>query len=276
MLEDSISAVAERMWSSDDASERKAASSQVVSLLGKALALPKSLDYPFDSLKFVSVQRDPGLAFRIFTWQVDLGNGRYQRHGVLQTGGREPKVIPLNDRSEVVVRPESHSAGKDEWVGLVYYRIVPFRKKGKPHWLLFGFANRDANTLRKIVDVLRFDDLGEPVFGAPLFEFSSENDEAPRMQNRLVLEYDARSKVKLNWDESMDMILYDHLMPFADARSPGTLVFIPDGTYEGFKLGKGVWKHVSKLETKAMDEAPVDFPVLDGRKGKDLFGKDRR
>lgn len=276
LMEDSIRIAAERMWSSEDASERKANSILVKSLLERTLGSPHSFEYPFDSLKFVSIQQDPREAFRVFTWQVDLGQGRYQRHGYIQTGGHNARVIALNDSSDVVLRPEAHSAGKEEWVGMVYYRIIPFKSKGEPLWLLFGFANKDGYTIRKMIDVLRFDDRGDPVFGAPVFEFSADNSGLPPSRFRFLLEYDARSKVKLNWDESMDMILYDHLMPFADDRSGGNVVFVPDGTYEGFKLAKGTWKHIPKLEIKAMDEAPVDFPVLDGRKGKDLFGKDRR
>lgn len=276
MLEDSISLEAERMWASELAAERKVHASRVRSMLERALRLPGSFEYPFDSLKFVSLQKDPQKVFRIFTWQVDLGEGRYQRQGFIQSGGRKSQVIALNDRSESVVRPETHSAGTEEWVGMVYYRVLPFKKKGRPHWLLFGFANKDANTLRKMIDVLTFDDGGKPVFGSPVFEFGDEEGNERSTQNRFLLEYDARSKVKLNWEESMDMILYDHLMPFADDRTTGKVVFIPDGTYEGFKLSKGVWRHIPKLEIQAMDEAPVDFPVLDGRRGKDLFGKDRR
>lgn len=275
MLEDSIAREAERMWSSELPAERKAHSARVRSLLSQVLKLTGAWEHPFDSLKYVSVQKDPGGSFRFFTWQTDLGDGRYQRQGFLQVGGKPAEVIALNDRSALVLSPDTHSGGTDEWIGMVYYRILPFKKKGKKHWLLFGFANGEAGTLRKMIDVLHFTGEGKPVFGAPVFEFGSAEEGDLRIQNRFSLEYDARSKVKLNWEESLDLIQFDHLIPFADGRSGEKVVFIPDGTYEGFRLSKGIWKHVDKLEIKAMDEAPVDFPVLDSRKGKDLFGKSK-
>ena len=69
------------------------------------------------------------------------------------------------------------------------------------------------------------------------------------------------------------MILYDHLIPFADDRSGLGLVNIPDGTYEGFIYKKGLWQHIEKFSTKVMDEAPVDFPVLMAKEER-YFGND--
>ena len=275
-LEDSIRHYATIMHSSDAMSERVEASQSVKFFVEKALANRDSWDFPFDRISEISVQLAPDNAFRIFTWQLFVDKGRFQHFGYLQMKGKESKVYPLINRSPTILHPESHTSGTDEWYGALYYRIFPFRSEGEKYWLLFGFDSFSAQANRKLIDVVYFDEQLRPQFGAPVFHYLDTTGAIVQKKNRLLLEYAAASKIVLNYDEHLEMILFDHLMPFSDDRKGTGLRYIPDGTYEGFKLKKGQWIHVEKVFNKTMDEAPVDFPVLDGRRDRDLFGKERR
>ena len=66
-----------------------------------------------------------------------------------------------------------------------------------------------------------------------------------------MLEYTSEAKVKLNWDEQYKMILFDHLIPFNNpyTNSP---TYVPDGSYDGFKLEKGVQKVNDTIEGEFM------------------------
>ncbi len=275
-LEDSINFYAAIMHGSDSLSERVAASNTVKKLLEKALSHPDAWVFPFDKISQISIQVAPEKEFRLFTWQLYLDSNHFQHFGYLQVNAKQPKVYPLVNRSSSIIRPESHISGPDEWYGAVYYRIFPFRSKGKKYWLLFGFDSFSVSANRKLIDVLHIEEEEMPVFGASVFHYIDSTGTILEKKNKVLLEFTAESKITLNYDEHLEMVLFDHLMPFADDRSGPGLRFIPDGTYEGFKLKGGNWIHVEKVFNKTLDEAPVDFPVLDSRRGRDLFGKEKR
>lgn len=270
--EDSLSAAGNRLQNGEDARQRRQASSEISSLLRQVLSQKGSWDLAFDMIPQVSVLTPKDESFRIFTWQLFLDPDHYQHSGLVQWKKDPTHVVLLNDRSDEYLRPESTIGSPDHWYGAVYYGIRECKLNRQPYWLLFGYDGHSATSQRKIIDVLTVDDQGTLTFGAPVFHF--DDDARPREPiHRVVMDYAIGSRVRVRYDEHYKMILYDHLIPFADDRSGLGLVNIPDGTYEGFTYKKGLWQHIEKVFHKVMDEAPVDFPVLDGRKKKDIFGQ---
>lgn len=273
LLEDSLSTEARILQNGETAQDRRKASNRIASLLERALRVPGSWDYPFDSLPQISIVTPEEKTFRIFSWQLYLDPDHYQHRAFLQLEKAPNIPVMLRDRSDEFLRVESTTGSADQWYGAVYYNIRTCTLKREPYWLLFGFDGHEANSQRKIVDVLQLNDGEIPVFGAPVFLYKDEQGRVVKEKQRLLVEYATGSHVRLNYDEHYNMILYDHLMPFADERNGLGLVNIPDGTYEGFTYDRGLWVHVDKVFHKVMDEAPVDFPVLDSRKGKNIFGR---
>jgi hypothetical protein len=72
----------------------------------------------------------------------------------------------------------------------------------------------------------------------------------------------------MQYDEEMDMIIYDHLI--SESNEPKKkYTYIPDGDYEGFKWKNGQWVHIDKVFTfKLKDgEAPVINPQTEDKLG---------
>jgi hypothetical protein len=275
-LEDSLRHYAAQMQHADTAEVRLAAAEKVRYFLEEALAMPGADTYSFEQAPQISIQTSEGAPFRLFTWQVMEHPDRFHHFGILQMTGAHRRLIRLHARRSLPPDADTRSFSASEWPGAVYYNIMPIQTRTHHYWLLFGFDQFAAHNNRKILDVLHFDEAGEPVFGAPVLIYPASSQRPMQEKHRLILEYASDARVRLNFDKHWDLILFDHLEVFADPAWPGRLRYIPDGTYSGFKLKRGLWYFQEKVFDKVLDEAPVEFPVLEGRRNKDIFGRDRK
>jgi hypothetical protein len=155
---------------------------------------------------------------------------------------------------------------------VLYYKLYPFDTPQGRKYLLMGFDGYSFFERRKLIDVLYFDKEGQPVFGAPVFE--RPQGRASR-EHRMIFEYSAEARVKVNWDAEYQMILFDHLLPMASPYRAG-MTAVPDGSYDGLRLEKGRWVFIDKVFNDAQEEAPRPMPVLDGSRSKDIMGRKRK
>lgn len=244
----------------------------LITALVRALKTENSFHYPFDRLKSMSILAPPDSSFRIFTWQLFVDDSTYRYYGALQMNTPELKLFPLIDRSfEMAASFTSEQLSPERWYGALYYNLLPFDTKEGRKYLLFGFDGFTFFEKRKVLDVLSFDKSGNPRFGAPIFE----HPETGATDQRLLLEYTSEAKVRLNWDEQYQMILFDHLIPMANPYTGG-MMNVPDGSYDGLKWEKGRWVFVDKVFNDVQQEVPRPEPVLDAEKGKNILGKPAR
>ncbi|MBK9336263.1 MAG: hypothetical protein IPM98_06620 [Lewinellaceae bacterium] len=243
----------------------------LITALVRALKTENSFRYPFERVKSVSILAPPDSSFRIFTWQLFVNDSTYRHYGAIQMNRSELKMFPLIDRRfEMTGLPTHEQLLPNRWYGAVYYNLRPFDTREGRKYLLFGFDGYSFFDKRKVLDVLSFSAAGEPVFGAPVFDRPDEKKSDG--EQRIILEYTAEAKVRLNWDEQYDMIVLDHLIPYPSPYT-GKMMYIPDGSYDGFKFEKGRWKFVNKIFNDAQEEAPRPYPVLDEKEKKNIFGK---
>jgi hypothetical protein len=82
----------------------------------------------------------------------------------------------------------------------------------------------------------------------------------------------------MNYDTTLQMIIYDHLIPMKSPYKEKQVVMVPDGSYCGYVLSveQEGWSYVDKLFTEVLTEAPREKPVLDSEKGQDLFGRSKK
>src|SRR5688572_32007912 len=104
-------------------------------------------------------------------------------------------------------QPDVKSLGPKNWYGAIYYDLVPFKVKGKKYYMLLGFNPGNGLSHKKVIDIVQVMSNGQPRFGAALFE--KEN----KTIYRYILEYDARAKVSVRYDEKKKMVVFDHLSP---------------------------------------------------------------
>lgn len=247
----------------DSAQEKRAeACFQFIPKLVEALKVKGSFDYPFDSLEAISIVKPPDNSFRIFTWQLRWGNGLFRHYGAIQMNSTDKLLLfPLFDYSDSLENVTSLTLEKDKWYGALYYNIYEFKAKGKKYYILFGFDQNDLWSSKKLLDVLHFEN-GKPLFGAPVFEFEDSTGKKTLL-SRYILEFKKDAITTLNYSVDDKMIVYDHLVAPEQRLADLKFTFIPDGTYEGFKLKKGKWVHVEKIKTiniNQFDNPPVPVP----------------
>lgn len=275
--QDSLKKFAFDIVNGNDAAIRFRSDSNFTRIMVRALIMDHSFYFPFDSLKSISKIYSPDSSFRIFTWQVVKDDDYCRQRGFIQL--RKPtnnqKFIPLRDVSEFTEAETDTIAGAGGWIGAVYYNIVEKEYQGKKYYTLLGYDENNTRTTKKWIDVMSFNETGMPVFGLRS-AFSFAKDTVARADvNRFLLEYKKDGRARVQYDEEMDMILFDHLI--SETNEPNKrYTLIPDGDYEGFQWTNGQWLHIDKVfNFKLKDgEAPVPEALDFNQKEKSYENED--
>ena len=263
-LEDSIALLARIVVTDSIKDNRIMAQEKMMPLMRQVLAIPNSFNYTFDKIENISIVYPPDRECRIFTWQLMVTENAYKYFGFIQLNRSKSIFYELKDLSKDIKKPETQFLTAEKWFGALYYNIKPFKTKEGNKYLLFGFNANDTIEKIKICDVLSLTS-GSPRFGSPVFE--KEERGFKKKTNRLVLYHSIEATIRLNYDEEMAMVVHDHLTDIGYKNPEIPAVSVPDGTYEAYKLEKGIWQHISKLDNTIMDKAPIPKPIL-GNKGK--------
>ncbi len=246
-----------------------------------ALELPDAFSYRFDSLTNVSILYPKDSTFRVMSWQLYVDMDEYKYFGVIQTKAKKKEqgqIFPLMDYSSRMRSPDHISLSKDNWYGALYYNLKEFKHEGKKKYLLFGFDAYKFFEKRKLIEVLSFDEDGDPVFGSPVIEYVKRRNNIPPQTltyHRFILQYSSKTSINLNYNEYEEKVLFDHLVSMASGHPDIPYVMIPDGSYEGFILKKGIWTYEEKVFDHKYEQGdfPRPMPVLDARKGKSIIDK---
>jgi hypothetical protein len=265
--EDSLKKFAFDIVNAAEPGPRFRADSFFIRMLVRTLKIPNSFYYPFDSLQTISKLYSPDSSFRIFTWQLKKDVYVFMQRGAIQmrTPNGSLKLFPLHDVSMFSRKPEDSVRGANNWIGAIYYRIIHKNFNGKNIYTLLGYDDFTINSNKKWMDILTFDERGQPVFGGPYFSFRNDSAKASKKQVvRFYLEYKKEATTTFNYDSSLNMIVYDHLI--SETEEPTRKeTFVPDGDFEGFSWQNGQWLHVPKIFTSTMQDGqfPADQKILD-------------
>ncbi len=261
-LEDSAKIFGNDMLEKAEWEERFLANDKFTKTLAKALKIPNSFWYPFDSLQTISKLYAPDTAFRIFTWEVAKDLNEFVQRGAIQmrTTDGSLKLFPLFDASAFTYNPTDSARNKSQWIGALYYKIVVNENKGIKYYTLLGFDNNEARSNKKWMEVLWFDKNAEPVFGGAFFQYKNDNIKPKQPAYRFCIEYKKDAKVRFNYDEEMQCVVFDHLISEGgDETNKASL--IPDGSYETFTWKNGKWVHNPNLAYQKVNMQGVD-PLL--------------
>lgn len=261
--EDSLNPLAKSIVQSEDVSTRFRSDSSFTRMLVRALRIPYSFEYPFDSLNTISRLYAPDSSFRVFTWQVSKDENVHRRHGAIQmrTNDGSLKLFPLIDKSHVILNQQDTITNHQWWIGSIYYKIILKEHLGKKYYTLLGYDEHSIRSTRKRIEVLYFNDQQSPVFGGIFFDFSQDSIPT-KHRSRFWIEYKKNGNARLLYDEEMDLIMVEHLI--SETGEPAKkFTLIPDGDYEGFKWVKGKWQHIEKVFTFKLEDgqAPAEVPL---------------
>jgi hypothetical protein len=264
--EDTLKTYAYNIVFADQPEQRLRSDSFFIRMLVRALKVKNSFYYPFDSLQTISRLYAPDSSFRIFTWQLKKDEFFYLQRGAIQmrTADGSLKLIGLHDYSMFTAKPQDSVRTSNNWIGAIYYRIVLKTYNGKKFYTLLGFDDYSISSNKKWMEVLTFSPSGEPLFGGPYFSFREDTAKIKKpFVDRFNIEYKKEASTTFNYDPSMDMIIYDELIPDGDDPSKKD-TYVPDGDFEGFKWKDGQWVHIEKVfDFKLKDgEFPQDEKIL--------------
>lgn len=232
----------------------------------------------FRDLPFLSILIPRDSSFRVITWQLYVDKDTYVYHGFLQKLGKEAKVFELKPGLRTQLMVEFRELSLDQWKPGLYYNIHTVKTDSTPYYIMFAFNGYGYFERSKFMDVLRFNQDGVPYFGAPVFhKYLNEDNTGGRKEtkHRHVMVYSAESSVTLNYSQIHSHLVYNHLTNFQGTHEGQGLIWVPDGTYEGYKLEGSEWYYVRRVFTETMEEPPLPNPVLDRRKDRDIFGNPR-
>jgi len=245
-LENGIKPFANQMVFDEEWIDRFKADSLFIRGFVQALKLTYSFHYPFDSIKTISKIYAPDSTFKIFTWEVMKDFSYYRQRGTIQmnTPDGSLKLFPLFDFSEFTNAPNDSIRDTKHWIGAIYYKIILKTIDHKKYYTLLGSDDNNERTTKKWIEILTFDDHGQPQFGAPKFAYPTNDETKPQGSvYRFCLEYKKDGGLRMNYDPKYDAIIFDRLTSENEDLS-NKVDLVPAGDYEGFKWVNGTWQFI--------------------------------
>lgn len=226
----------------------------------EALKVPGSFDYSFDSLNYVFTFTPADRSFRLYNWHIDFVNQNHRFYGAIQKNNEDSlELIPLYDRVEdALPNVEDTVVGQEGWYGAQYYKLIQKTIDDRKHYFLLGWDGFNAKSNRKLIDVLTFDQKGNPHFGAPVFKVDG------KLKKRLLFIFSDNATMQMNYNAEEEMIIYDNLVPPNEKSKGRKFTYIPDGTYSylRFNAEQGLWIKKNNLykedATKPKEDADPD------------------
>jgi hypothetical protein len=234
-------------FNSKKESDRVAANKKFISVWDGIVTDSRILNYPFDSLKEISILSSKDKKFKLITWNLHKDDGTHGYFGYLLVNNSKRikkgvfshetieayEYFKLIDVSGTIKNPENYIGSPAKWFGMLYYSLI----ECDGFYTLIGWDGNDKLTQRKFVDVLYFKPDGTPIFGKDVFKFPRKNPK------RLMFEYSSEVSMSLKYNEKRHQIIYSHLAP----REMGPVMegqyqyYGPDGSFDALELKKDKW-----------------------------------
>jgi len=273
VYEDTLASLAATIVLDTVSKNRIRANYLFIPMLTQALQIRHSFDYPFEALENISILYPDDRDFRIFSWQLTFQNKTHRYFGALQMNTKDGtlRLIPFFDFSDTLQTPQTEILTPKNWYGCLYYKMVETRFFGRKYYTLFGWDGNDIFSTRKVMEILTFD-RNQLVFGASVILMGEGNHE--EVLTRFIIEYRDDANVTLNYNQDMDLVIYDHLSTPDTLLPDLKMLQLPDGSYEGFEWRWGKWRHIPKVFDQQVTQfkkgmmfgnPPVPDPVLDDR-----------
>lgn len=262
-IEDSMLVTVDSMYNAYMPELRIDFTTQFAKQLVRALKIPGSYNYRFDSLATrINIISPDDKTFRIFNWSIAATDITRHYYGAIQMQGDQLKLYPLFDHSSEMGKGAEDSVLKNgRWYGALYYRIMANDHNGQKVYTMFGLNATGLMSNKKVMDPMFFTPEGV-VFGAPIFNVRSQNFPEERVK-RFIIEYKKSAQASLNWDKDMNAVYFDRLESENNDQNR-KYTYVPSGQYDGFRWVDGYWNYVQDLiplELRKDGEAPQPVPA---------------
>ena len=229
--------------------DKDAANTKMVRLMKKALSLPGSFNYPFDSLKTIGIVMSPDKQFRIITWDVPKSGCNFEYYGFIQSYNTKKKkynLFVLEDHRADIPNTRTAMCSADKWIGMLYYKII--KEKNTKFYTLLGWQGYNKMITCKIIDVLSFNAQGVPGFGKSVYEKLPASFKTNA--KRIIFQYSAEVTMSLKYDAAKNWIVFDHLAPIDDGLGGQYQYYGPSAQEDGLEWKNGTWEYVANIDAR--------------------------
>jgi hypothetical protein len=237
--------------------ERLTASDSCARWVEQMCGMQGAFAYPFDSLYTMCTLTSPDGAFRLFNWNIPMDDQshRYRCFMVMPPDERGfSEWVELKALSKEPDKLASRSFDQDEWLGCLYYQIIPPQGKKDDVYMLLGWEGHNRMSNRKFIETLSFQ-RGMPRFGSAVIKLEKG------VQKRMVFEYAKEVSMSLRFHEKDRRIVYDHLSPRAKGLEGNYAFYGPDLTFDALRYEKGNWKEEKDVDMRLdRDDKPYKDP----------------
>ena len=233
----------ENLMNADSDSLKLSLCNKIQQTFQKILHEEESFAYPFAQLDKMGKLFSPDRTFRIYNWNCVLADGTYKYFGLIQRKQKEKINVEILEDNELKTEMESIHKSED-WIGALYYQIIPFKSKGQLAYLLLGWDGNNFITNKKIIEILSFTKDGKAQFGMPIISWRG------KVLSRVVFEYAKQARMSLQYHEKEKRIVFDHLAPSSPRYQNQFEYYGPDFSYDALQYRKGKWELVENIDVR--------------------------
>lgn len=220
----------------DSLSDRDQVLSSILEIMPEALSAEGAMDYPWKGLTRIGVVSSDDQMVRIFTWHVTDDPDTHRYFGYIQVAMKRGKfkLYPLLDNGLTQRGRTKLDQTTEDWCGKLYYSILTTRHKRKAYYTLLGMDFNNSRSTIKTIETIQLQ-RNQPRFVKELYDNGKE------FKDRMVLEYSSQVAISVRFDKGMDMITFDHLVPFHPIYENNYEFYGPDGSFDGLQFEDGIW-----------------------------------
>lgn len=234
---------------------KKEANEKFTAMLKKALMLPGSFNYPFDSLTTMARLTSPDKKFRILNWNIPWNDETCGFYGFVQSYNPKTKnyaVYELHDKGATSATAEVNAGTPDNWFGMLYYKIIPSEVE-KNTYIMLAWQGYSNIITRKIIDIISLNPDGVPSFGKAIFKRPPTGYKSNT--KRIVFQYSAQLYMSLEYNEDKKMIMYDHLAPPDPGLNGQYQFYGPSFQVDALEYINNAWVCMENVDARNMPNA---------------------
>jgi hypothetical protein len=220
-------------------------------LLQKALSLPGSFDYPFDSLTTIANLTSPDKQFRVLNWNVPKADGSFYYFGFMQVLDPTKNIYhlyALQDKTADITNGLTTTCTTDKWLGMLYYKIIPEKYEDKTIYVMLAWQGFNKIITHKVIDVISFNNQGVPSFGKTIFKKPPPGFKG--VLKRIIFQYSATAFMSLKFDSKKNMIQFDHLGPIDDGLVGQYQYYAPGFQVDGLAYKENGFEYIVNIDAR--------------------------
>lgn len=183
---------------------------------------------------------------KIFSWNIPLDSGDNLYNSIIYNRSNDNITLLKGKKGLPDLEPDI-SLNADKWYGALYYDIEPLKYDKRMAYILLGFDPDNVYMNSKVIDILSFNEKGDPVFGMKIFS----DDKS--LSDRMIFRYSPLATMMLKFDRERSLIIFDHLSPSSPANEGQYKYYGPDFSYDALKIQDGKLVLVRDIDLRNPD-----------------------